>query len=138
MNKSDAILRLLMEIKLELKEVKEGTVKMIFLYRFDLKDNGIDFILHEKIAANMLPYYEEMLRSLVASLAENLSFYRAFSKHPTILTGKILDNNKLEIMLIEGLGQYIDVYTKNQIIFESGKLIADILIKVMDHYTLQR
>ncbi|MEB9738506.1 hypothetical protein P4388_25030 [Bacillus thuringiensis] len=111
---------------------------MIFLYRFDLKDNGIDFILHEKIAANMLPYYEEMLRSLVASLAENLSFYRAFSKHPTILTGKILDNNKLEIMLIEGLGQYIDVYTKNQIIFESGKLIADILIKVMDHYTLQR
>ncbi|MEB8649743.1 hypothetical protein P4G96_12755 [Bacillus cereus] len=111
---------------------------MIFLYRFDLKDNGIDFILHEKIAANMLPYYEEMLRFLVASLAGNLSFYRAFSKHPTILTGKILDNNKLEIMLIEGLGQYIDVYTKNQIIFESGKLIADILIKVMDHYTLQR
>ncbi|CCW04196.1 hypothetical protein [Bacillus sp. GeD10] len=111
---------------------------MIFLYRFDLKDNGIDFVLNEKIAADMLPYYEEMLRPSVASLAETLSFYRAFSKHPTILTGKILDNNELEIMLSEGLGQYIDAYTKNQIIFENGKLIADLLIKVMDHYTLHR
>lgn len=123
---------------LYIRIVKEGAVKMIFLYRFDLKDNGIDFVLNEKIAADMLPYYEEMLRPLVASLAETLSFYRAFSKHPTILTGKILDNNELEIMLSEGLGQYIDVYTKNQIIFENGKLIADILIKVMDHYTLHR
>ncbi len=123
---------------LYIRIVKEGAVKMIFLYRFDLKDNGIDFVLNEQIAADMLPYYEEMLRPLVASLAETLSFYRAFSKHPTILTGKILDNNELEIMLSEGLGQYIDVYTKNQIIFESGKLIADILIKVMDHYTLHR
>ncbi|MEB9242808.1 hypothetical protein P4H73_22295 [Bacillus cereus] len=43
-----------------------------------------------------------MLRPLVASWAENLSFYQDFSKHPTILTGKILDNNELEIMLIEG------------------------------------
>ncbi|MGG5737404.1 hypothetical protein [Bacillus cereus group sp. IBL03679] len=109
---------------------------MIFLYRFDLKDNGIDFVLNEKIAAGMLPYYEEMLKPLVASLTKNLNFYRAFSKHPTILTGKILDNNELELMLSEGLGQYIDVYTKNQIIFKNGKLIADILIKVMDHYTL--
>ena len=123
---------------LYIRIVKEGAVKMIFLYRFDLKDNGIDFVLNEKIAADMLPYYEEMLRPLVASLAETLSFYRAFSKHPTILTSKILDNNELEIMLSEGLGQYIDVYTKNQIIFENGKLIADILIKVMDHYTLHR
>ncbi len=121
-----------------IKIVKEGAVKMIFLYRFDLKDNGIDFVLNEKIAADMLPYYEQMLRPLVVSLAETLSFYRAFSKHPTILTSKILDNNELEIMLSEELGQYIDVYTKNQIIFENGKLIADILIEVMDHYTLQR
>ncbi|MGR6001821.1 hypothetical protein ACT7C7_30420 [Bacillus cereus] len=37
-------------------------------------------------------------------------------------------------MLSEGTGQYIDVYTKNQIIFENGKLSADILIKVMDYY----
>jgi len=123
---------------LYIRIVKEGAVKMIFLYRFDLKDNGIDFVLNEKIAADMLPYYEEMLRPLVASLAKTLSFYRAFSKHPTILTGKILDNNELEIILSEGLGQYIDVYTKNQIIFENGKLIADLLIKVMDHYRLHR
>jgi hypothetical protein len=131
-NEKDTITNLYIRI------VKRRCGKMIFLYRFDLKDNGIDFVLNEKIAADMLPYYEEMLKSLVASLAETLSFYRAFSKHPTILTGKILDNNELEIMLSEGLGQYIDVYTKNQIIFENGKLIADLLIKVMDYYTLHR
>ncbi|MCQ6339902.1 hypothetical protein NPM06_09490 [Bacillus cereus] len=27
---------------------------MIFLYRFDLKDNGIDFVLNEQIAADIL------------------------------------------------------------------------------------
>lgn len=48
---------------------------MIFLYRVDLKDNGIDFVLNEKIAADMLPYYDEILRPLVASLAETLSLY---------------------------------------------------------------
>ncbi|MGQ7145639.1 hypothetical protein ACUOA8_41255, partial [Escherichia sp. SS-MK2] len=64
-------------------------------------------------------------RPLVASLAETLSFYRAFSKHPTILTGKILDNNELEIMLSEGLGQYIDAYTKNQNIFVSEVIVID-------------
>ncbi|AXY11482.1 hypothetical protein CUC43_33380 (plasmid) [Bacillus thuringiensis LM1212] len=111
---------------------------MIFLYRFDLKDNGVDFVLNEKITTDMLPYHEEMLRPLVESLAETLSLYRVFSKHPTILTGKILDNDELEIMLSEGLGLYIDTYTKNHIIFESGKLIADILIKVIDNYTLHR
>ena len=123
---------------LYIRIVKEGAVKMIFLYRFDLKDNGVDFVLNEKITTDMLPYHEEMLRPLVESLAETLSLYRVFSKHPTILTGKILDNDELEIMLSEGLGLYIDTYTKNHIIFESGKLIADILIKVIDNYTLHR
>ncbi|MES1054075.1 hypothetical protein FOA24_35450 [Bacillus thuringiensis] len=60
--------------------------------------------------------------------------YRSLSKHPTILTGKILDNGQLEVILSEGLGQYIDVYTKNQIIFEDGKRIADILVNVMDSH----
>ncbi|MBO1628267.1 hypothetical protein [Bacillus arachidis] len=109
---------------------------MIFLFRFDIKDNGMDFILNEKIAEDMSPYYDEMLRPLTASLSQTLNFYRDFSKHPTILSCKILDNNELEIMLSKGLGQYIDVYTKNQIIFENGKLIADILMEVMNHHTM--
>ncbi|MCU5064894.1 hypothetical protein OB986_27220 [Bacillus cereus] len=111
---------------------------MIFLFRFDIKDDGMDFILNEKIAEDMSPYYDEMLRPLAASLSQTLNFYRAFSKHPTILSCRILDNNELEIMLGKGLGQYIDPYTKNQIIFENGKLIADILMEVMNLHTIHR
>lgn len=33
---------------------------------------------------------------------------------------------------------YIDPYTKNQIIFENGKLIADILMEVMNRQTIYR
>ncbi|HFK1812607.1 TPA: hypothetical protein ACGXQD_005793 [Bacillus cereus] len=108
---------------------------MIFLYRFDVKDNHINFVLNEQIAADMLPHYDALLRPVVASLADTLRLYRSLSKHPTILTGKILDNGQLEVMLSEGLGQYIAVYTKNQIIFEDGKRIADILVNVMDSHT---
>ncbi|MDM8365762.1 hypothetical protein [Bacillus thuringiensis] len=108
---------------------------MIFLYRFDLKENGIDFVLNEQIAADMLPHYDALLRPLVASLADTLQLYRSLSKHPTILTGKILDTGQLEVLLSEGLGQYIDIYTKNQILFEDGKRIADILVNVMDSHT---
>ena len=110
---------------------------MIFLFRFDIKDDGMDFVLNEKIAEDITPYYEEMLRPLAASLGQTLNFYRAFSKHPTILSCPILDDNQLEIILSKGLGQYIDVYTKNQIIFENGKLIADILMEVMNRNTMK-
>ncbi|MED3324572.1 hypothetical protein P4377_24425 [Bacillus thuringiensis] len=108
---------------------------MIFLYRFDLKENGIDFVLNEQIAADMLPHYDALLRPLVASLADRLQLYRSLSTHPAILTGKILNNGQLKVMLSEELGKRIDVYTKNQIIFEDGKRIADILVNVMDSHT---
>ncbi|MBY0596211.1 hypothetical protein [Bacillus bingmayongensis] len=44
----------------------------------------------------------------------------------------------LSLGLSEGLGDYIDAYTKHQVIFENAKLIADILIEVMDQRTLER
>ncbi|EJR59639.1 hypothetical protein C797_18907 [Bacillus thuringiensis Sbt003] len=43
---------------------------MIFLYRFDLKENGLDFVLNEQIAKDMLPHYDDLLRPLVASFFE--------------------------------------------------------------------
>ena len=33
-------------------------VYMIFLYRFDVKENHIHFVLNEQIAADMLPQYD--------------------------------------------------------------------------------
>lgn len=54
------------------------------------------------------------------------------------MEGRILDTNEFEVMLSEGLGQHIDPYTKNQILFENAKIIADILAKVMERRSLER
>ena len=54
-------------------------VYMIFLCRFDV-----------------------LLRSLVVFSAETLQLYHSLSKHPNILTEKILNNGELELMLNEG------------------------------------
>ncbi len=100
----------------------------------------MDFVLNEKIGEDMMKYcpeYEEMLRPLVASLCDVLKRYKFDSKSDTIMTGRILDNNEFEVMLSEGLGDIIDPYTKNQVIFESAKTIADLLMKVMHRGTME-
>lgn len=86
----------------------------------------------------MNPFYEEMLKPIVHATYQVLSRYKQFCKSTTIMTSTILDNNQLEVMLSEGLGAHIDPYTKHQVIFENAKLIADILIEVMDQRTLER
>lgn len=86
---------------------------MIFLYRFDLKENGIDFVLNEQIAADMLPQYDVLLRPLVTLLAETLQLYRLLSKEPTLLTSNMRENGEIEVMLNQELGQCIDGDTKN-------------------------
>ncbi len=91
-------------------------LSMISLYRFDVKENGIDFVLHQ-IAADILLQYDDMLLPLVESLAETLQLYRSFSQHPTILTDKMLDNNRLGVMLSKGLGEYITLHIKRITLF---------------------
>jgi hypothetical protein len=110
---------------------------LIFLFQFNKKANGIDFVLNEGIAADMYPEYEAMLRPLVLSTCQILTLYKGYSKSDTIMTGTILDSNGLEVMLSEGLGGHIDSYTKHQIIFGNAKLIADILTEVMNRRTLE-
>jgi len=106
---------------------------LIFLYRFDKhKNNGIDFVLNEGIAEDMYSDLEQdLLKPLVRAACKTLMLYKSFSKTDTIMTGTILDTNEFEVMLSEGLGSYINLYEKS-ILFEQAKLIADILIKVMD------
>ena len=108
---------------------------MIFLYRFELVDNGINFVLNEKIIEDLKNYgymWEEDLNSLVFSLSNTLSRYQRFSKSNIIFYCNLFDNNELEVSLSEGLGKFVDEYTKHQIIFEHGKLIAEVLTKVMN------
>ncbi|WP_176548375.1 hypothetical protein [Bacillus toyonensis] len=109
---------------------------MIFLYRFDVKENGIHFVLNEQIVADMLPQYDVLLRPLVTSLAETLQLYCSMSKKSTLLTSNIRDNGEIEVMLSQELGQCIDGYTKDRMILKNGKRIADILIEVRNAHTV--
>ncbi|TKH19522.1 hypothetical protein FC697_20125 [Bacillus wiedmannii] len=105
---------------------------MIFLFRFDVTDKGMDFILNEEIAKDMYPDLEEMLRDLVKSLCSILEYYKVYNKEKTIFSGVIHDNGEAEVTLSKGLGKYIDLYTKNQIIFDHGKLITELFTTIMD------
>ncbi|MEK4677469.1 MULTISPECIES: hypothetical protein [Bacillus] len=109
---------------------------MIFLYRFDAKENGIHFILNEQIAADMLPQYDVLLRPLVTSLAKTLQLYYLQSQHATLLMSNIRDNGEIEVMLSQELGQCIDGYTKDHMILKNGKRIADILIEIKNAPTV--
>ncbi len=110
---------------------------MIFLFRFDVVDKGMDFILNEEIAKDMYPDLEEMLYDLVKSLCSILEYFKVYNKEKTIFSGVIHDNGQAEITLSKGLGQYIDPYTKNEIIFYHGRLITEICTKVMDRRTAE-
>lgn len=107
---------------------------MIFLYRFERTKQGMDFVLNEGLAKDMMaaPAYEEMLRPLVFSMSQTLSRFQMYSKSKTMMTGRLLDTGEGEVMLSEGLGQYIDDFTKHQIIFADARNITDILLQVMD------
>lgn len=67
---------------------------MIFLFRFDVTDKGMDFILNEEIAKDMYPDLEEMLRDLVRYLCSMLKYYKVYNKEKTIFSGFIHDNGK--------------------------------------------
>lgn len=107
---------------------------MIFLFRFDVAGNGIDFVLNEQIAADMEPDLEEMLRTLVMPACDLLLMYKHHSKSNPIFKGWIHDSGELEVQLSPGLGQYIEEDTK-QLLFENGKLIATVLGEVMNRGT---
>ncbi|KIV55069.1 hypothetical protein AM501_03485 [Aneurinibacillus migulanus] len=109
---------------------------MIFLFRFDVANDGINFILNEEIARDMYPYTREVLRQLADSTCKVLEHYKIYSKSNPIMQGQILGNGQFEVNLSPGLGEYIDPYTKSKILFENVKLISDMLIQVMNRRTL--
>lgn len=109
---------------------------MIFLYQFDVNENGIHFVLNKQIITEMLPQYDVLLRPLVTSLAETLHLYCSLGKRSTLLTSNIRDNGEMEMILNPELEQCIDAYTKKHMIFQKGKRIADILIEIKNTHTI--
>src|SRR5438874_7465663 len=116
-----------------LENVAENTVS-IFLFRFELSGNGINFVVNEAIAADMYPDVDEKLKPLAHACCETLLRYRHLSVSHTIMDGNILDTGEFEVMLSKGLGRHFAADEKQQL-FQDAKNIADLLVAVMDRKT---
>src|SRR5215468_2066350 len=111
-----------------------GNDVSIFLFRFELRGNGIDFVLNQAIAADMYQDVDEKLKPLAHTCCETLSRYRHLSVSTTIMDGNILATGEFEVMLSKGLGSYF-VEDEKQQLFQDAKTIADLLVAVMDRKT---
>jgi len=111
-----------------------GNDVSIFLFRFELTGNGINFVLNEAIAADMYPDLDEQLKPLIHACCETLSRYRHLSVSNTIMDGNILATGEFEVMLSKGLGRHF-VEDEKQQLFQDAKHIADLLSAVMERKT---
>jgi hypothetical protein len=111
-----------------------GNAVSLFLFRFELRGNGIDFVVNQAIAADMYPDIDKQLKPLAHACCETLSRYRRLSVSNTIMDGNILDTGEFEVMLSKGLGRHVADDEKQQL-FQDAKTIADLLVEVMDRRT---
>jgi len=111
-----------------------GNDVSIFLYRFELRGNSIDFVLNEAIAEDMYPDIDEKMKPFVYACCETLLRYKHLSVSNTIMDGNFLVTGEFEVMLSKGLGQYF-AHDEKQQLFQDAKTIADLLAEVMDRGT---
>jgi len=111
-----------------------GNDVSIFLFRFELRGNGIDFVLNEAIAADMYQDVDAKLKPLAHACCETLLRYRHLSVSNTIMDGNILATGEFEVMLSQGLGRHFADEEKQQL-FQDAKNIADLLVAVMERKT---
>lgn len=108
-----------------------GNDVAIFLFRFELRLYGIDFVINEAIAADMYPDINDKMESIAHACCVTLSRYRHLSVGNTIMDGNILTTGEFEVMLSKGLGRYFTDDEKKRL-FQDAKTIHDLLATVMD------
>jgi len=111
-----------------------GNDVSIFLFRFELRGDGIDFVLNEAIAADMYPDVDGRMGPLVHACCETLLRYRRLSAGDTIMDGSFLATGEFEVMLSKGLGRYF-AHDEKERLFRDAKTISDLLAEVMDRRT---
>ena len=111
-----------------------GNDVSIFLFRFDLRGNGIDFVLNETIAADMYQDVDEKMKPLVHACCETLLRYKHLSINNTIMDGNFLATGEFEVMLSKGLGRHFAQDEKERL-FQDAKNISDFLAAVMERRT---
>ncbi len=111
-----------------------GNEVSIFLFRFELSGDGIDFCLNEAIAADMYQDVDEKLRPLVHACCETLLRYKRLSVSTVIMDGCFLETGDFEVMLSQGLGRHFPQDEKDHL-FQDAKNISDLLAAVMERRT---
>jgi hypothetical protein len=111
-----------------------GNDVSLFLFQFELRGAGIDFVLNEGVAADMYQDLDEQLKPLVHACCETLSRYRYLSSSKVIMDGNFLVSGEFEVMLSQGLGQYFEPQEKARL-FQDAKQIAALLAMVMHRRT---
>src|SRR5437899_776249 len=111
-----------------------GNDVSLFLFRFALRGNGINFVLNKAIATDMYEDVDEKIKPLAHACCETLARYRRLSVSNTIMDGNILATGAFEVMLSKGLGRHFADDEKQQL-FQDAKNIADLLVAVMDRKT---
>lgn len=111
-----------------------GNEVSIFLYRFVLLKNGINFVLNESIAEDMYPDIEAQIEPLVHACSETLMRYKHLCHGDTIMDGNILVDGYFEVMLSQGLGKHF-VEREKQNLFNDANEIANLLLEIMDRRT---
>lgn len=111
-----------------------GNDVALFLFRFAVRGDGMDFLLNEGIAADMYQDVDEQLKPLAHACCETLLRYGHLSVSDTMMDGTILDTGEFEVMLSQGLGRHFADEEKQRL-FQDAKHIADLLVAVMDRKT---
>ena len=111
-----------------------GHAVSIFLFRFELLGDGIDFVLNEAIAADMYQDIDEKIKPLVHACCETLLRHRHLSVSNTIMDGNFLTTGEFEVMLSKGLGRHF-AHGEKERLFQDAKNISDLLAVVMDRRT---
>ena len=111
-----------------------GNDVSLFLFRFELRGAGIDFVLNEVIAADMYQDLEAQLKPLVHACCATLLRYRHLSLSQIIMDGNFLVSGEFEVMLSQGLGRYFEPQEKARL-FQDAKQIAALLDMVMHRRT---
>jgi hypothetical protein len=120
--------------EVNLKNIAGNNVS-IFLFRFELRGNGIDFVLNEAIAADMYQDVDEKIKQLVHACCETLLRYRHLSVNNIIMDGNFLATGEFEVMLSKGLGRHFAHDDEKERLFQDAKNISDLLAVVMDRRT---
>lgn len=102
----------------------------IFLYKFVINSNRIEFVLNEAIAEDMYPEVDEQIKPLIHACSETLLRYRHFCSGDTIMDGNLLDDGCIEVMLEKGMGKHFDEIEK-QNLFDDANQIAQKLMEVV-------